>query len=65
MLKWLLTLILAVFLLGLLSPLLQRWWGKRRLPGDFSVRWRGQPYTFPLASTLLLSLLVLALGRLL
>ena len=35
-----------------------------RLPGDIVVRWRGKPVRVPITSTLLLSLLLTLLGRL-
>ena len=40
-------------------------WRARRLPGDFRIPVRGRMYYMPLASTLLLSLLVWAIGKLL
>jgi len=64
MLKWFLTLTLAVFVLGLLTgrtPGAQR----RRLPGDIRMLWRGREYHFPLGSTLVLSLVLTLLTRLL
>lgn len=62
MLKWILTLVITVFLLGIWTP-----HGRRlgRLPGDLAVRFRGRIYTFPFASTLLLSLLAFLVSRLL
>ena len=38
--------------------------GLGRLPGDFSVRWRGREWHFPVASSLLLSLIAMAIGAL-
>ncbi len=58
MLKWLIALFAAVFVLGLLQPKLSRLLGLGHLPGDFRLRWRGREYGFPFASTLLLSLVV-------
>lgn len=60
--RWLL-LILAVVLIGVLWPLLSRI-GLGRLPGDLRLQRRGRTYYFPIASTLLLSLLLALLGRL-
>lgn len=57
MLKWLLTLMLALLLSGLLSCGLRRL-GVARLPGDFTFRGRHGRYVFPLASSLLLSALL-------
>ncbi|MBW7903672.1 MAG: DUF2905 domain-containing protein [Rhodocyclaceae bacterium] len=65
MLKWLLTITVVVVALGLLTPALRRRLPGRGLPGDVSVRWRGRDYFFPFASTILLSLLFVAVGRLL
>lgn len=56
MLKWLLTLIIALLLLGALSPWLRRF-GFGRLPGDIDIRRDGKRYSFPIGSTILLSLL--------
>lgn len=57
MFKWLLTLVLALALSGLLSHGLRRL-GIRRLPGDFEFRSRHGPIRLPLASSLLLSALL-------
>ncbi|MEW5888463.1 MAG: DUF2905 domain-containing protein [Pseudomonadota bacterium] len=65
MLKWLLTLIVAVFILGLALPHLAQRLKIGRLPGDVTVRLRGRNYYLPFASTLLLSLLLTLLVRLL
>ena len=51
---------IALVFAGLLLPLLSRV-GLRRLPGDFSIRRPGFSLYFPLATSLLISLL-LALG---
>jgi hypothetical protein len=55
-LKWLLTIVFALLLLGVLMPWLRRR-GLRRMPGDISVTRNGQQYFFPIGSTILLSLL--------
>lgn len=65
MLKWFLTLSLAVLVLGLLTASRPGERPGRRLQGDFRVRWRGREYSFPLASTLLLSLALTLISRLL
>lgn len=55
MLKWLLTLIAALLVLGMLTPWLNRL-GFGRLPGDLRIkRARGTLY-FPFTSVILLSL---------
>ncbi len=64
MFKWILTLVVAIFLLGIISPHLARFIRLGQLPGDMAFRFRGRTYTFPVASTLLLSLLLWLLGRL-
>ena len=45
-----------------LTPLLRRL-GLGRLPGDLQVRLRGKDYSLPIASTVLLSLLVMLVAR--
>jgi hypothetical protein len=63
MFKWLLAIFVAVFILGVAMPKLSAWLHLGRLPGDVNVRWRGRVYSFPFASTLLLSLLLGVLLR--
>jgi hypothetical protein len=58
MLKWLVTVLIGLVILAVLVPRL-------RLPGDFRIPVRGRIYYVPLGSTVLLSLLVWALSRLL
>ena len=65
MFKWILTLVLAIFLLGIIAPHLARFIRFGRLPGDFALRLRGRHYFFPLASTLLFSLLLWLVARIL
>jgi hypothetical protein len=57
MLKWLVTLLIGLVILAVLTP-------RMRLPGDFRIPLRGRVYYVPLASTVLLSLLVWGLSRL-
>jgi hypothetical protein len=64
MVKWLVTLFLALVILTMVTPLFGRI-SLGRLPGDFRIPLRGRVYYIPLASTVLLSLLVWAIGRLL
>lgn len=64
MLKWILTLLLAIFLLGLIAPHLARFIRFGQLPGDFALRWRGRVYRFPFATTVLLSLILWLVSRL-
>lgn len=63
MLKWILTLVLAIFLLGIISPHLARFIRFGQLPGDLTWRFRGRTYTFPVASVLVCSLLFWLIAR--
>ena len=63
MLKWLLVLVVGVVVITLFTPFLTRH-GLGRLPGDIVVRWRGRPIYLPITTTILLSLLLTLLGRL-
>ena len=65
MLKWLIALLITVLVAGVFLPRLAALLRIGRLPGDFSLRWRGRPYHFPFGTTLLLSLLATLLYRLL
>jgi hypothetical protein len=62
-LKWLLVLVVGIVVLSLLTPWLARF-GLGRLPGDVTVRWRGRPIYLPITTTVLLSLLLTLLTRL-
>jgi len=64
MLKWVLTLVVAVLVLTALAPWLARL-GLGRLPGDVVVRYRGRVYYLPFTSTVLLSLALTLLARIL
>ena len=64
MLKWFLTILLALVVFAGLRPLLARL-GIGRLPGDLQFSWRGRRVDLPIASTILLSLLAFGVGRLL
>jgi hypothetical protein len=57
MLKWLITLLVVLFALGLLRPLLARL-GLGRLPGDLEVQHRGRKFYFPLATSIIFSLVI-------
>ncbi|MDD2547129.1 MAG: DUF2905 domain-containing protein [Burkholderiaceae bacterium] len=54
MLRWWIVVLLALLLINGLNPWLRRL-GLGRLPGDFQFRCFGREWSFPLASTLLLS----------
>ena len=64
MLKWILTLILALIVLTLCTPWLRKY-GLGRLPGDITLRRRGRDYYLPFTTTILLSLALTLLTRLL
>jgi hypothetical protein len=63
MLKWLLTLIVALIVLTLCTP----WFGKYglgRLPGDITLRHKGRNYYLPFTTTIVLSLALTLIKRL-
>ena len=64
MLKWLITVVVVLVVFSLLAPRMGRF-GLGRLPGDLQIPARGRIYYVPLASTVLLSLIVWGLSRLL
>jgi hypothetical protein len=59
MVKWLVTVVVLVVVVSLISQRL-RW----RIPGDFAVPVRGRMYYIPVASTVVLSLLVWVITKL-
>jgi len=63
LIKWLLVLVVGVVVLTLLTPWLSRF-GLGRLPGDITLRWRGKLVRVPITTTILLSLLLTLIGRL-
>jgi hypothetical protein len=63
MLKWLLVIVAGVVAITLLTPWLGRH-GLGRLPGDITVRWRGRRLYLPITTTLVLSLALTLLARL-
>ena len=56
--RWLIVFLLAFVLFNGLAAWLRRI-GLGRLPGDFTLRWRGREFHVPLASSVLLSVLVM------
>lgn len=60
MLKWLVTLLVVLFALGLLRPLLARI-GLGGLPGDLELQHRGRKFYFPLATSVIFSLVIMLL----
>ncbi len=63
MLRWTFTIFLSVVVLSAALPWLQKL-GIGRLPGDVRFRLFGREYMLPFASTILLSLLALVIGKL-
>lgn len=63
MIKWLVTLCIALVVLTAASPWLSRY-GLGRLPGDVTVRFRGRNWYLPFTTTMLLSLALTLLARL-
>lgn len=61
--RWLIVFLLAFLVFNGLAAWLRRF-GLGRLPGDFVVRWRGREWHLPVASSLLLSLVAMAIGAL-
>jgi hypothetical protein len=61
--RWLIVFVLAFVLFNGLAGWLRRI-GLGRLPGDFSFRWHGREFFVPLASSLLLSVIAMAIGAL-
>ena len=64
MLKWLLTVAIALVVLTAVSPWLAKI-GLGRLPGDVVVRYKGRQYYLPFTTTIVLSLALTLLTRLL
>jgi hypothetical protein len=62
-LKWIVVIVVGVIVLSLLTPWLARY-GIGRLPGDITVRWRGRLVYLPITTTILFSLLLTLVGRL-
>jgi hypothetical protein len=62
--KWLLTTFIALIILTALQPWLQKL-GIGRLPGDVRFTRNGRQFIFPFTSTVLLSLLLMLIARLL
>lgn len=61
--RWLIVFLLAFLVFQGLAGWLRRI-GLGRLPGDFSFRFRGREWHLPIASSLLLSLIAMAIGAL-
>jgi hypothetical protein len=63
MLKWLLTLAVALVVLTLFVSKMRKY-GLGRLPGDVNLRYKGRDYYLPFTSTILLSLALTLIARL-
>ena len=64
MLKWLVTLFIVLVILAAVTPWLGRT-GLGRLPGDLRIPLRGRVYYVPFATTVVLSLLVWLISKVL
>ena len=64
MIRWLIVTFLALLLISGLTPFLQKL-GFGKLPGDMRFKLFGREWFIPLASTVLLSLLMAGIARLL
>ena len=64
MIRWVLTTFIALAILSGSLPWLKKI-GIGRLPGDFTLRIFGKEYSFPFMSTLLLSILLSLIARVL
>lgn len=62
MLKWLLVIVVGVVVITLAAPWLAKH-GLGRLPGDVTLTWRGRRIYLPITTTILLSLVLTLLGR--
>lgn len=63
MLKWIVLIALATILLGLFAPQLAKY-GLWKLPGDLRFRHKGRDYFLPITSTVLISVVLTLLSRL-
>ncbi|MCE2914300.1 MAG: DUF2905 domain-containing protein [Rubrivivax sp.] len=61
--RWLLVFLIACVLFNGLAHWLRKV-GLGRLPGDFSFMWRGREWHVPLASSVVLSVLMMGIGLL-
>ncbi len=61
MLRWLVVVVLALIVFNVLRPWLEKL-GLGRLPGDLHFRLGGRDWSLPIATTLVLSLIAMAIG---
>lgn len=59
--RWLLVFLIAFLIFNGLAAWLRRV-GLGRLPGDFTLRWRGREFHVPLASSVVLSVIAMLIG---
>ena len=64
MLKWLIVIVVSLVILTAVSPLLARH-GLGRLPGDVTVRIRGRYVYLPITTTILMSLVLTGIAKIL
>lgn len=62
MIRWVIVIFVAVIVFSSLLPWLEKL-GIGRLPGDVRFKLFGRIYSLPFASTILISLIVLLIGR--
>jgi len=62
MFKWILTLMVAVAVLSVWTPRFGKY-SLGRLPGDINLRYKGRDYYLPFTTTILISLALTLLGR--
>jgi hypothetical protein len=62
-LKWLLVIVVGIVVIAIATPWLSRH-GLGHLPGDITFQWKGRRIYVPITTTILLSLALTLLGRL-
>lgn len=62
MIRWLVVVFLALVVFSVIGPWLEKL-GLGRLPGDLRFRFLGRNWFIPLASSVLISLIALAIGH--
>lgn len=62
MIRWVIVIFVALIVFSSLLPWLEKL-GIGRLPGDFRFKLFGRVFSLPFASTILISLIVLLIGR--
>lgn len=62
MIRWVIVIFVALIVFSALLPWLEKL-GIGRLPGDVRFKLFGRAYSLPFASTILISLIVLLIGR--